>query len=149
MTDIYEYKYNKYKEKYLKLKEKINIYEEKNCNNSTEPPFNNEYFDKKDEGIYVDAVSGLPLFSSEDKFDSKTGWPSFRKPIDPKYIKFQMDKDGSGRIEVLSIHDCHLGHIFFYERPEEPIRYCMNSKALVFIPKEYVDKYMENNNENL
>ncbi len=131
----YLYKYKKYKTKYNQLKKLIGG-EEKNCDNSTEPPFKNEYFDKKDPGIYVDARYGLPLFSSTNKFDSGTGWPSFSKPIDPKNIKFQMDPDGSGRIEVLSINDCHLGHLFLHETEEHPIRYCMNSKALQFIPKD-------------
>jgi peptide methionine sulfoxide reductase msrA/msrB len=105
---------------------------------STEPPFKNEYFNKKDKGIYVDAVSGLPLFSSNDKFESYSGWPSFRKPIFTEHIKFQMEKDG--RIEVLSIDNCHLGHLFLHEIKEEPIRYCLNSKALQFISFDDLEK---------
>jgi methionine-R-sulfoxide reductase len=105
----------------------------------TEPPFKNAYWDEHRAGIYVDKISGEPLFSSKDKFDSGTGWPSFTKPIDPKLIVERSDLSlFLPRTEVRSkMGDSHLGHVF----PDGPqdkggLRYCINSASLRFIPKE-------------
>lgn len=109
----------------------------------TEPPFENAYWDNHAEGIYVDVVSGDPLFSSTDKYDSGSGWPSFTKPIDKTHITEKQDnRMGMTRTEVRSNKaDSHLGHVF-EDGPIDKggLRYCINSAALKFIPKEEMEK---------
>ena len=116
-------------------------YEVTQCG-GTEPPFNNEYWDNHREGIYVDKVSGEPLFSSVDKFDSGTGWPSFTKPLKDDSVTTHRDfKLLLPRIEVRSKHaDSHLGHVFNDGPKPGGLRYCMNSSALRFIPVEDLEK---------
>ena len=102
----------------------------------TEPPFRNEYWSNHEPGIYVDIVSGEPLFSSLDKYDSGTGWPSFTKPLEPANIKTKTDRTfGMARTEVRSAHgDSHLGHLFDDGPRPTGMRYCMNSASMRFIP---------------
>jgi methionine-R-sulfoxide reductase len=108
----------------------------------TEPPFNNAYWDNHEPGLYVDIISGVPLFSSRDKYDSGTGWPSFTRPLNPDQVIEKEDRSlFSVRTEVRGkLSDAHLGHVF----PDGPaptgLRYCMNSAALRFIPVADLDK---------
>jgi peptide-methionine (R)-S-oxide reductase len=110
--------------------------------NGTERPFKNAYWDKKEPGIYVDVVSGEPLFTSLDKFDSGCGWPSFTTPIEPENVIERRDTShGMTRTEVRSNHgDSHLGHVF----PDGPqqaggLRYCINSASLRFVPLDELE----------
>lgn len=136
MTDVNTY--GKPTDAELKAKLSDEQYQITQCS-LTEPPFRNEFWNHHEEGIYVDIVSGEPLFASVHKFDSGTGWPSFFEPIDKKnVVEVEDNSHGMRRVEVRSRHgDSHLGHLF----PDGPraqggMRYCINSAALRFVPKD-------------
>jgi peptide methionine sulfoxide reductase msrA/msrB len=122
-------------------KELTHVQYEVTQHSDTEPPFHNAYWDNHAAGIYIDVVTGQPLFSSLDKFDSGTGWPSFTRPIAPNALAEHHDgTHGMERVEVRSkIGDSHLGHVFDDGPKPTGLRYCINSASLQFVPVDQLD----------
>lgn len=150
MKKVEQDKYNKLSDEEIKKKLTKKQYEVTK-KNSTEAPFKNEYWNEKEKGIYVDIVTGIPLFVSSNKYDSGCGWPSFTKPIDKDVIEHKRDKSfGMERTEVRSKNsNSHLGHVFTDGPTDEGgLRYCINSASLRFIPvsemaKEGYEEFIE------
>jgi methionine-R-sulfoxide reductase len=136
------YSFDKPMDKAARIKELTELQRRVTQEEGTEPPFKNEYWNEKREGLYVDIVSGKPLFSSKDKYDSGCGWPSFTKPLEDQNIESKKDfKLMYPREEVHSKDGTHLGHVF-NDGPKDKggLRYCINSASLRFIPKEEMIK---------